>query len=169
MEQKTFPAFGYFVIRNRINKGEIISDDLYLDGKVLVDDNFETCWLYTKGLVHQINVETQDVSIRAPGYCNAEIRETAGLWKAEFVEDSTVFCVPPQKKNPLHPPLVSLLKPFVLAAGQKHVLPQGTKLSLCQGKLSVGDTVINELRQIEFKTGSREVVAIEDCFGLIFP
>lgn len=169
MEQKTFPAFGYFVIRNRIAKNEILNDDLYKNGEVLVGSDFNTCWLYTKGLVNQVNIQSGTVSVRAPGYCNATTKETEGVWRADFLQDSTVFCVPSQQKNPLDPLLIDQLQVFVLAAGQSATLTNGTKLSLCQGSLSVNSTTIPELRQIELKNGDRVVTAIEDCYGLIFP
>ncbi len=169
MDTKAFPAFGYTVIRHQIAKNEILNDELYVDGLVSVRVPFETCWFYTKGLVNQVNVDTAEVSVRGPGYSNAIIKETAGLWRANFIEDTTVFCVPqPQPANPLLL-LIDRLQVFSLPAGKSMTLPQGTKLSLCQGQLKIENSIIRELRQIEFKSGDRQVVAMEDCFGLIFP
>jgi len=169
MDTKAFPAFGYTVIRHQIAKNEVLNDELYADGLVSVAVPFETCWFYTKGLVNQVNVDTAEVSVRGPGYCNAIIKETAGVWRANFIEDSTVFCVPqPQPANPLLR-LIDRLQVFLLPAEKSATLPQGTKLSLCQGQLKIDNLTIRDLRQIEFKSGSRTVVAIEDCFGLIFP
>jgi hypothetical protein len=169
METKAFPAFGYVVIRHQIEKNEILNDELYDNGLVTIAPPFDTCWLYTKGLVNQVNIDTQKVSVRGPGYCNALIKETAGVWRADFKEDSTVFCVPqPKPANPLIL-LIDNLQVFSLKAGQSTTLAQSTKLSLCQGQLKIGSATIRDLRQIEFKSGSRSVIAIEDCFGLIFP
>jgi hypothetical protein len=171
METKTFPAFGFYVVRNRISAGEVISDDVFFDGKVKVVEPFDVCWLYTKGLVHNINIDTQEVSVRMPGFCNAVSKEKSGTWRADFLQDSTVFCLPPQRKDGSSsaPALVDLVSPFVLPAGQTTNLPQGTKLSLCQGRVSINGSVIPELRQIEVKTGERVVTAVEDSFGFIFP
>lgn len=169
MDTKAFPAFGYTVIRHQILKNEVLNDEIYPDGLVNVTVPFETCWLYTKGLVNQVNIDTQEISVREPGFCNALIKETAGIWRADFKEDSTVFCVPqPKPANPLFL-LIDNLQVFSLKAGQSTTLAQGTKLSLCQGQLKIGSATIRDLRQIEFKSGSRSVTAIEDCFGLIFP
>lgn len=169
MEQKTFPAFGYYVIRNKVAAGEIISDDTYVNGLVNIVTPFNICWLYTKGLVHNVNVATGEVSVRPPGYCNTDPKETAGVWRADFLEDSVVFCVPAQQSHTAARPLIDLLTPFILPAGQSTTLPQGTKLSLCQGSLLIGDNTIPALRQVELKTGERTVTAIEECYGLIFP
>lgn len=169
MDTKAFPAFGYTIIRHHISKNEVLNDELYADGLVNVTVPFETCWFYTKGLVNQVNIDTEEVSVRSPGYSNTMIKETAGIWRANFIEDSTVFCVPqPEPANPLLL-LIDRLQVFLLPAGQSTILPQGTKLSLCQGQLKIDSSIIRDLRQIEFKSGSRTVVAIEDCFGLIFP
>jgi hypothetical protein len=169
MEQKTFPAFGHYVIRNRVAKGEVLNDELYTNGNVTITAPFDTCWLYTKGLVNQVNIETMEVSVRGPGYCNATTKEQDGVWRADFLEDSTVFCVPPTTTKKSPPLLIDELKPFVLRAGQNTTIPHGTKLSLCQGKLNINGAIIPELRQVEFKSGDRVVVAVEDCYGLIFP
>ncbi len=169
MDAKAFPAFGYTIIRHQIAKNEVLNDELYVNGLIQITEPFDTVWFYTKGLVHQVNVDTEVVSVRTPGYCNAVIKEEAGIWRADFVEDSTVFCVPqPKPANPLSL-LIDKLQVFLLPAGKSTTLPQGTKLSLCQGQLNIDGTTIRELRQIEFKSGSRSVTAIEDCFGLIFP
>lgn len=169
MEQKAFPAFGHYVVRNRLTKGEVLNDDLYTNGCVAVSVPFENCWFYTKGLVHQVNVETGETSVRGPGYCNTVTKEKVGVWRADFIEDSTVFCVPPQPSTKSNPLLIDQLQPFVLPAGQAATVPHGTKLSLCQGKLSINGMVIPEFRQVELKSGDRQVVAVEDCYGLIFP
>lgn len=169
MDTKAFPAFGCTIMRHRISKNEILNDDLYVDGLIKVTEPFEICWLYTKGLVHQVNVETQEVSVRAPGYCNAVVKETAGVWRADFKEDSIVFCIPqPLSTNPLRL-LIDTLQVFLLPAGESTTIAQGTKLSLCQGQLKIDSATVRDLRQIEFKSGDRTVTAIEDCFGLIFP
>lgn len=169
MEQKAFPAFGHVVIRNQIAAGEIINDDIYLNGVVKVEVPFETCWFYTKGTVHQVNVDTGDVSVRGPGYCNAVTKEVAGTWRAEFIEDATVFCVPPSERHPMAAPLIDSLSVFQLSQGQSTVLLKGTKLALCQGRISVNGREIPQLRQIEVKSSDQTVTAVEDCYGLIFP
>lgn len=164
MKQKTFAAFGHYVIRNEIKAGEIINDDIYSNGIVNIKDSFDTCWLYTKGKVNQVNIATGETSVRSAGYCNINPRESIGLWRADFIEDSTVFCVPPKNNG-----LIESLNVFILAAGQSTTVPNGTKLSLCQGSISIGDKTVPEMRQIEFKNGSRVVLAVEDCYGFIFP
>jgi hypothetical protein len=169
MEHCAYPAFGYYVVRNKIAAGEVITDDVFVDGLVDITVPFNICWFYTKGLVHNVNVSTGAVSVRTPGFCNAVTKETAGVWRADFLEESVVFCVPPQQPNPSVPPLVDLLVPLVLPAGQSTTIQQGTKLYVCQGLLTVGDKTVPSLRQLEFKNGSRTVTAVEDCFCLIFP
>lgn len=169
MDTKAFPAFGFVVIRHQIEKNEILNDELYDNGLVTITPRFDTCWLYTKGLVNQVNIDTKEISARTPGYCNAVIKEKAGTWRADFVEDSIVFCVPQPQPANSRALLIDSLQVFSLKAGQSTTLTQGTKLSLCQGQLKIGSTTIRDLRQIEFKSGSRLVTAIDDCFGLIFP
>jgi hypothetical protein len=171
METKTFPAFGFYVIRNKILAGEVITDDVFFNGLVEIKDGFDYCWLYTKGLVHNVCTATQEVSARAPGFCNAVTKEKPGVWRADFLQDSVVFCVPPQDNttNPLAPKLIDVITPFVLQAGQTVTLPRGTKLSLCQGSISINGTTIPEMKQVEMKNGDRQVTAIEDAYGLIFP
>lgn len=168
MQQKTFPAFGYVVIRNEISAGELISDDLFTNGLVTITVPFSTCWFYTKGLVHNVNTETGEVSVRSPGFCNAVSKETTGVWRADFLEDSTVFCVPqPQgQKSPL---IIDQLQPFVLLAGSSTTIAQGIKLLVCQGQLDIGGVAIPEFRQVEFKSGDKMVTAVQDVYGLIFP
>lgn len=168
MEKKAFPAFGYYVVRNEVSAGEVITDDVFVDGLVDITVPFNTCWFYTKGLVHNVNIATGEVSVRPPGFCNAVTKETAGVWRAEFLENSVIFCLPPQGGPPTETP-IDWITPFVLLAGQTSLIPQNTKLYICQGSLLIGDKTIPALRQLEFKTGARTVTAVEDCYAFIFP
>ena len=169
MEQKTFPAFGYIVTRNIIAAGEVINDRDFSNGVFIVGPNFRTVWIYSKGLINNIEVNTGQEFACSAGYNNIQQAQPAGLWRAEVLEPTVVFCLPPDGVNNVEPPLNMRLTYFSLSAGQSTTLPQGTKLCLFAGELQVGSTVVQEMRQVEFKSGAKTVVASKTCYGAIFP
>lgn len=165
MDTKIFPAFGYTVLRRKCAVGEVLTDEDYTNGIIEITEPWSTCWVVTKGLIHQTHLETSNVSVRPAGFNSIENREPAGKSRCEFIEDTTVFCVPGAQSKTL----IDTLRFFMLGAGDSTTLPQGTKLSLFQGELSVGEKTIKELRQVEIKSGDKVVTAVEDCYGIIFP
>ncbi len=169
MISKTFPAFGRFIIRNEIEAGEILEDDIFRDGIFTADDSFAFVWVYSKGLIRNVNVDTGVEMDRPAGYNNLDQPEPVGTWRAHVVEPTVVFCMPPVWVNAVSPPLIKQLRYFYLAAGQSIMLEHGTKLSLCDGKLRVGDKVIPSMRQVQVSNGDREALAIDDCYGILFP
>lgn len=169
MIQKTFPAFGHFIIRNDIEIGEVINDGEFRDGVFTCDENFSSVWVYSRGLIKTVEVNTGEERLRPAGYNNLSSPELQGTWRAVVLEPTVVFCLPPNGVNDTRPPLSKQLRYFHLAAGQSTTLEQGSKLSLFDGKLRVGDVELGGMRQVHVKSGDKAATALEDCYGVLFP
>jgi hypothetical protein len=169
MIQKTFPAFGFFIVRNDVDAGEVISDGDLVNGVFTADQNFACTWVYSKGLIRNTEVTTGEQRLRPAGYNNIESAEPVGTWRAEVIEPTVIFCIPPIAQNNVQPPLIKRLGYFHLPAGASTTLPNATKLSLCDGKLLVGGMEIRGMRQVQVKSRDVSVTAVEDCYGILFP
>lgn len=169
MIQKTFSAFGHFVIRNDISVGEVINDGDFQDGVFTADENYASVWVYSKGLIKNVEVNTGEERLRPAGYNNLDSPEPVGTWRASVIEPTVVFCLPPTGVNVTRPPLIRQLRYFHLGAGQSTTLAQWAKLSLFDGKLQVGDVVVGGMRQVHVKSGDKVATAVEDCYGVFFP
>lgn len=58
------------------------------------------------------------------------------------------------------------LTPVDIQTGASEVLPQGTKLFLCEGTLRIGDTLFAGPTGISITTGDKTIVAESHCLGL---
>jgi hypothetical protein len=169
MEQKTFPAFGHYVVKNEIEQGEVINDDFIKKGVFTADADFKQIWLQISGRVRHVEVNTGESYVRLPGHCSLTTPEPVGKWRIEPLEPYTVFCIPYAGVNVTEPALIDTLQLFTLSDGESTTIPVGTKLSLCSGSLQVGDVTLPPLRQIGFSSGDKVVTAIGKCWGFIFP
>jgi len=182
MEQKTFPAFGYVVVKNTFPAGHVMNDgEIFLNGYFTVtnpspyaDGKFGPPqggyqWLYISGCVQHTNVETQEVQQRTRGFCNLDTSERIGTFKVEYLEDSVVYCTSPvlnKDKFPVSPNTTC----FRLPQGQTTTLAQNTKLFLVDGIIEVSELQITGPRQVHVRveSGPRQVTAVSDCLGYIF-
>lgn len=169
MEQKTFPAFGHFIVKNDVEQGEVINDDFVKNGVFTADADFKQIWLQVSGKVRHVEVNTGESYDRLPGHCSLTTPEPVGKWRIEPLEPYTVFCIPYIGANATEPPLIKTLRLFSLDDGQSTVIPVNTKLSLCTGSLKVGGATLPPLRQIGFTSGDKTVTAVGKCWGFLFP
>lgn len=176
---KALPAFGWIVLKDEFEAGEIFSNELFKENVYTVhnpspynDGRFgdTPCgyqWLYVQGRAKVTNLDTQEVSYRYPGHCNVEMIEQVGRFKVEFLEPTILFClngVTNAQKGGV--PNTSY---FGLKAGEKRLLETNTKLFLASGELIVNGQSVSGHRQLHFTKGSKEVEAATDCYGYIFP
>lgn len=183
MESKSYPAFGYVVVRNSFPAGHVMDDDEifsngcftitnpspYADGKFGPPQGGYQ-WLYISGRIQHTNTETQAVQQRTRGFCNLDTPETIGTFRVESLEDSVIYCTSPfinKEKNPVSPNTTC----FRLPQGQTAALVEGTKLFLADGTIEVNGVQIEGPRQVHVRvgTGPRQVTALSDCLGYIFP
>jgi hypothetical protein len=175
MIQTPFAAFGYVIIRDQFDVGDLLDDELFSDGIYTVfnpspfsDGRFGSIksgytWVYTKGIMQHTNATTGQVQNRTAGFCNITTLETIGTIRTECIEAAEVFCVSPMLNSPV--PVTSF---FALLQGQATVLPLGTKLFLCAGELRTPDTTLVGPRQVTVSSGDVSVTATTDCYGLLF-
>lgn len=177
---KIYPAFGWYVVKDSFEAGEIFSNELFFDNVYNVhnpspysDGRFGNTlcgyqWLYVKGRVRTTNLETGVYADRTPGYCNLVTWEQIGTFRADFVEPTTLFCIN-ALTNQAKGSTVPNTTYFGLLAGQKTIIPNDTKLFLADGEILINGNLIKGGRQIHFSSGDREVEALQDSYGYIFP
>lgn len=176
---KAFPAFGWAVIKNSFDAGDIFSDELFSENVYTIynpspyrDGRYGNTlsgyqWLYTEGQGRTTNMETGEYVDRLPGYCNLVTWEQIGTFRVDFLAPTTVFCI-----NVVNNPAKGAVPDttyFGLKAGEKQIISNGTKLYLASGGLLINGTNTTGPRQLHFSNGDREVEALQDSYGYLFP
>lgn len=179
MEAKAFAAFGYVLLRTKLKAGELINDEMMSRNVFSVDDPTpdETgsfsgsrgayIWIMLSGVHTYTNLQTGAIDRHERGWCNLVRPIEVGKHELSVLEDSEYICFSPlvnSERSPTIPPMDL----FDLADGESKTLPQGTKLYLIDGQLSVDEKVIPSMRQIRIASQDKEVTAIGRCLGYIF-
>jgi hypothetical protein len=177
---KVLPAFGWLVLKDSFDAGEVFSNELFTENVYTVhnpspysDGRFGNTlcgyqWLYTEGRVRHTNVDTGEYADRTPGYCNLVTWEKVGTFRAEFLEPTTLFCIN-APTNASKGSTVPHTEYFGLSAGERRTVPNGTKLFLASGSLLINGNQMHGPRQLHFGSGDREVEALNEAYGYIFP
>lgn len=177
---KVYPAFGWLVVKDLFDAGEVFSNELFTENVYTVhnpspysDGRYGNTpcgyqWLYVRGQAKVTNLETGTATYRTPGHCNLVTSEQIGTFKVEFLEPTTLFCIN-ALTNTTKGSTVPNTTYFGLKAGQKTTLANGTKLFLVDGSLSINGTAFDGTRQIKISTGDKEVEALQDSYGYVFP
>ena len=168
------PAFGYIILKQQIPANTVLNESPAVDGVYTVTDVSKFgqttdgfIWMYTSGQTKVTNVDTGEIQLRNPGYCNVVTPEKIGTFRHEIVEDSVIFCMsgrPNVERLPL-----PALQYFSLAAYSKTELSPNTKLFLADGSITVGDQTFAGPKQIKVGDIAKEVTSNTQCYGYIFP
>lgn len=176
---KALPAFGWIVLKDSFDAGEIFSNELFTENvytvhnpSPYVDGRYGNTpcgyqWLYVQGNAKVTNVDTQEVTYRYPGHCNLVNLEQVGTFKVEFLEPTTLFCL--NGATNAAKGGVPNTSYFGLKAGEKQLIENNTKLFLASGELLIGGQSVSGHRQLHFTKGAKEVEAVTDSYGYIFP
>jgi hypothetical protein len=158
-----YSAFGWVVHHKEIPAGEpyVVNLTGDTDGPGLGNIT-----VVTKGRITGVNRATGAAVIdRVPGYTNKDRTGLlAGIYDFTAQENSEWWCIN-QKTNKDRLPNVDI---FSASMGQVVELPVGTKLLLCQGSLSVGDTQYDAPKAFQVSSQQTVFVAGEQCYGFIF-
>jgi hypothetical protein len=158
-----YSVFGWVVHHKKIPAGEMYTINLTsnTDGPGLGNIT-----IITKGQITGVNRATgTPVPTRVPGYSNKyRTGLLAGTYDFTALESSEWWCIN-QKVNKNQMPDVDI---FVAAQGQAVELPVGTKLLLCEGKMSVGDSQYGASKAFQVSSQQTMFVADEQCYGFIF-
>jgi hypothetical protein len=178
IKQTPCAAFGYVILKNEIDAGEILNDELFKNGKYQISDSRPNdlgkygdvgsgyTWLYTKGRLKHTNIYTDENQVRGPGWCNLVDTVESGLYSVEIIEPMVTFCVSPVgNKDKL--PKIPKMEYFHLAKDSTTILVKGTKLFLADGTMTSGTTVLTGTRQVSALSGDVSVTATSDCYGFL--
>lgn len=156
-------AFGWVVHRKVIAANEPYSITLSADTD---GPGLGNITVVTKGRITGVNRATGAAVIeRVPGYTNKDRTGLlAGVYDFTAQEDSEWWCIN-QRINGGSLPDVDI---FSASVGQVIELPAGTKLLLCQGSLSVGDTQYDAPQTFQVNSQQTVFVAGEQCYGFLF-
>jgi hypothetical protein len=178
IKQTPCAAFGYVILKNEIDAGEILNDELFKDGKYIITDPRPNdfgkygdvgsgyTWLYTQGNLKHTNIYTNESEVRGPGWCNLVANVESGMYSAEILEPMVTFCVSPMA-NKDRLPKIPKMEYFYLAKNNTTTLVKGTKLFLADGTMTTGTTVLNGTRQVSVSSGDISVTATSDCYGFL--
>jgi len=178
IKQIPYAAFGYVIIRNEVEVGHILHDELFKNNTFIITDPRPNelgsygdagcgyTWLYTRGKWKNTNLHTKESEVRGPGWCNLVTPGEPGIYFVEFIEPMVVFCVSPlANKNKL--PKIPKMEYFYLAKNNTTTLVKGTKLFLADGTMTSGATVLTGTRQVSVSSGDISVTATSDCYGFL--
>lgn len=178
IKQTPCAAFGYVIIKNEMDAGDILNDELFNNGKYIITDSTPNdlgkygdvgsgyAWLYTRGRLKHTNVYTNESEVRGPGWCNLVSVVEPGVYSAEILEPMVTFCVSPiPNKNRL--PKIPKMEYFYLAKNSTTTLVVGAKLFLADGTMTAGATVLTGTRQVSVLSGDVIVTATSDCYGFL--
>lgn len=156
-------AFGWVVHRKVIAANESYSVRLTADTD---GPGLGNITLVTKGLITGVNRATAAaVPDRVPGYTNKDRTGLlAGTYDFTAQQASEWWCIN-QRINKNHLPQVDI---FSASAGQTVGLSVGTKLLLCEGRLSVGQAQYTAPQALVVDSQQTVFVAGEQCYGFLF-
>lgn len=156
-------AFGWVVHHKEIPAGESYVVNLTADTD---GPGLGNITVVTKGHITGVDRSTgAPVADRTPGYTNKDRTGLiAGVYDFTAQEDSEWWCIN-QRTNKNRMPNVDI---FSASMGQVVELPVGTKLLLCEGSLSVGDTQYDAPQAFEVTSQRTVFVAGEQSYGFIF-
>jgi hypothetical protein len=156
-------AFGWVVHRKVLAEGESYSITVTEDTD---GSRIGNITLWTKGRVEGVDRSGRvQIELRVPGYNNINRGLVpAGVYDYVAVEASEWWCINyTANRNRL--PVVQV---FSYAPGEVHPLPVGTKLLLCAGSVSFGETQYDAPAAFEVSSEQATFVAGEQCYGFIF-
>lgn len=180
MKQKVLRAFGYIIVQNDWEEGEVFSDDYcsnntfyisreidpYLTVDSYCEQDFNHIWLITSGRIDVVEESTGNVCVRTAGFCTLDVENQKGVLNASVVEPTRLYCLS-ANRNLKRTPIIPTVKSFKLPAGHEHICDGETKLFLADGKLSMEGIVIEGPCQIQVSS-NKLVTSIADCYGLVF-
>lgn len=156
-------AFGWVVHRKVLAAGErytvVVAEDTN-------GDQTGNITLWTKGRIEGAERSTQAPTVpRLPGYntINRGLR-VAGTYDYAATEPSEWWCINYVFNRNRLPDV----RVFSYAPGEVHSLPVGTKLLLCAGSVSFGETQYDAPAAFEVSSEQATFVAGEQCYGFIF-
>ena len=180
MKQNVLRAFGYIIVQNDWEQGEVFSDDYCVNNKFNIkrevdssltpdqfrEQDFNHIWLITKGRIDVVEEDTGNVCVRRAGFCTLDVQNQIGDLELSIVEPTQLFCLS-ANRNLKRTPIIPALKSFKLLAGETYTTHDEMKLFLAAGELQSG--VINATGPSQIQIGSNKVVtAMVDCYGLVF-
>lgn len=179
MKSKVYPAFGYLIARQFVKAGEIIEDEMLSNNIFVVHDatpgakgkissiGHGYVWFLCSGLHSYRNVNTGEIDLHEPGWCNLVKPMSTGTFEFESITDSEFVCFAPTLNKDRNPKIPDL--EFVdMQEGESRLLPIGTKLYVLEGELFIGDKTIPSMRQVNVKNHSVEAIATRKTYGYIF-
>jgi hypothetical protein len=156
-------AFGWVIHRKVLAAGERYSISVTEDTDGTQIGNIT---LWTAGRIEGIDrAGGVTIAPRVPGYTNLNRGAApAGSYDYVAVEDSEWWCINhTANRNQL--PKVQV---FTAAVGELKNLPVGTKLLLCAGSVSFGETQYDAPAAFEISSEQATFVAGEQCYGFVF-
>lgn len=156
-------AFGWVVHRKLLAQGENYSVTVTEDTE---GSRIGNITLWTKGRIEGTDRSGQvQVTPRVPGYSNLNRGLVlAGTYDYVATEPSEWWCIN-YIANRRRLPQVHI---FSAASGEVYALPVGTKLLLCAGSVSFGETQYDAPAAFEVSSEQVTFVAGEYSYGFIF-
>jgi len=154
--EKLYAAFGYVLNKNTFSDGFTITSIV----------NEETvCTLFcTKGRIKLTREEVEEPLYLIPGTYITPDKHILGTHRHDTIEESVLWCFDPKLNRNFAP----VIRKFYLSQNSSQVLPEGTKLFLCEGTATVNDKQINKPTQLLIRTSDTQITATTDCYGLVF-
>lgn len=157
MKLTPYAAFGYSLVEMSLVDGETYQAE--------VSENLGTVHLWVRGGFKNKNLTTGEPWEDFPvGTFLTPESYVAGTFEHTAIGDTSLFCYNSARNRDYVPPISK----FHLVAGESTVLPQGTKLFLCSGSVTINGNQISKPTQIRGIHSPLSIHAETDCYGLLF-
>lgn len=179
MKSKPYPAFGYTILLNTFDAGEAVTDEMMRNNIFEIYNPAPGAsgdiggkragyvWYMVSGVQSYRNIDTNQVELHEPGWCNLVHELTPGTYEFSSVTDSEFVCFSTTINSHKTPSLPEL--EFVaMDEGEERVFPKGTKLYVLDGELAINQEKIGGMRQVHIKSADTRAIARKRTRGLIF-
>lgn len=153
MKQTPYACFGHVIFLNEAEDGEVVN--------VVIPTTSNNTMFIVQGF------ETRDgkISENTGSFKKSNREIKPETYTAVYKDNYNVWCYSP----PWNKGRDVDLKNIILDPGQTMVFPVDTKLFLCNGTLKIDDKEVRGPAQIRIKTADQKLIAIDKCYGLLFP
>lgn len=165
MEIITHGAFELVALQNKVQPGDVINSEPILNNIVNYYSDLPHYNVVTKNTIKFRNVDTGDIQIIEEGAFDHDRYVPAGRY--ELINDSyyEFFCFTPFM-NTNYLPLIDKLEPFKLMQGDEVTVPQGKRIFMMEGSVTIAGKNYTGVNRLKFITGSKKVTANRTTYGL---
>lgn len=183
MQHTKYKAFGYNLVKNEAQMGEIVTDNTldhfdnifnitrpYNPNLRAADyapgTSLNNIWLLVSGRLSFVNLYTGNTFEWTEGYCSLDTPMPIGLWSMTHEEDTVVFTITPANNLDVVPVMPDVTT-FRLSSGSSTTTNGQKRIFLCSGEVSINGVAATAGKQLVISSG-KTITATVDSYGFVF-